>query len=111
MSSKKFFFLQKLNYDRLKFRIKLILINIRQSFNVCLHYKVSKKKGLSHVYILIMLHSKNRFLYVNEINVIINIKISNKSLYFNLYIIVIQYMLYNNCNQYITFKIDIILFY
>ena len=78
MTLKKVFFLQNLNYDRLKFRI---------------------------------LYFKNRFFCVNEINVIINIKISDKRLYFNFYVIITRYMLYNNYNQYITFKIDIVSLY
>ena len=69
------------------------------------------KRDFSYAYILIMLHFKNHFFCVNEINVIINVKISNKRLYFNFYVIMIRYMFYNNYNQYVTFKIDIVLFY
>ena len=70
-----------------------------------------QKRELSYTYIFIILYFKNRYLNVNEINVIINIKIFNYIRFFNLYIIVIKYIIYNNYNYYVINKTNIILFY
>ena len=50
-------------------------------------------------------------LNVNEINVIINVKILNHMRFFNLYVIVIKYIIYDNCNYYVISKTNIISFY
>ena len=81
-------------YNNLKFflfalRIELRSINTLINFNfnqflrpidrVSIYYYVIKfqKRGLLYAHILIILHFKNRFLNVNEINFIINIKLFN----------------------------------
>ena len=45
-----------------------------------------------------MLYFKNRYLNVNKINVIINIKIFNYIRFLNFYIIIIKYINYINYN-------------
>ena len=70
-----------------------------------------QKRGLSYVHILIILHSKNRFFTIAEIDVTINTEIPNKRLYPNLYIIINRYILYNNCSHYAISKIGIISLY
>ena len=69
-----------------------------------------QKRELSYIYIFIILYFKNRYLNVNEINVIINIKLFNYIRFFNFYIIVIKYIIYNNYNYYVISKTNIILF-
>ena len=59
----------------------------------------------------IILNFKYRYLNVNKINVIINIKFLNYIRFFNLYIIVNKYIIYNNYNYYAISKINIVSFY
>ena len=70
-----------------------------------------QKRELSHAHIFIILYFKNRYLNVNEINVIINIEIFNHMRFLNFYIIVIKYIIYNNYNYYVINKTNIISFY
>ena len=86
---------------------------LRAKDRISTYYYIIKfqKRELSHIYIFIILYFKNRYLNVNEINVIINIKNFNYMRFFNLYIIVIKYIIYNNCNYYVINKINIVSFY
>ena len=99
--------------------IKISIINfnfnwlLRAKDRISIYYYIIKfqKWKLSHIYIFIILYFKNRYLNVNEINVIINIKIFNYIRFFNLYIIVIKYIIYNNYNYYVINKTNIVSFY
>ena len=86
---------------------------MRVKDRISIYYYIIKfqKRELSYTYIFIILYFKNRYLNVNEINVIINVEIFNYIRFFNLYIIVIKYIIYNNYNYYVINKINIILFY
>ena len=87
----------------------LLLIKDR----ISIYYYIIKfqKRELSHIYIFIILYFKNRYLNVNEINVIINVEIFDYIRFFNLYIIVIKYIIYDNYNYYVINKTNIVLFY
>ena len=73
---------------------------MRLKDRVLIYYYIIKfqKRELSRAYIFIILHFKNRYLNVNEINVIINVEIFNYIRFLNLYIIIIKYIIYNNYN-------------
>ena len=70
-----------------------------------------QKRELSHIYIFIILYFKNRYLNVNEINVIINIENFNYIRFFNFYVIIIKCIIYNNYNYYVINKTNIVSFY
>ena len=80
---------------------------------VSTYYYIIKfqKRKLSHAHIFIILYFENRYLNVNEINVIINVEIFNYIRFFNLYVIVIKYIIYNNYNYYVINKTNIVSFY
>ena len=99
--------------------IEISMINFNFNWFLLVQDRVStyyyiikfQKRELSYIYIFIILYFKNRYLNVNEINVIINIKSFNYIRFFNLYIIIIKYIIYNNYNYYVISKTNIILFY
>ena len=99
--------------------IEILIINFNFNWlllakdRISIYYYIIKfqKRKLSHICIFIILYFKNRYINVNEINVIINIKIFNYIRFFNLYIIVIKYIIYNNYNYYVISKTNIVLFY
>ena len=111
------FFLFILKIELRSIEISIINFNfnwlLRAKDRILIYYYIIKfqKRELSHTHIFIILYFKNRYLNVNEINVIINIKIFNHIRFFNLYIIVIKYIIYNNCNYYVINKTNIISIY
>ena len=119
-------FCKSYNVFKKKFALKIELWSIKISitnfnFNwllrikgrISTYYYIIKfqKRGLSHIYIFIILYFENHCLNVNEINVIINIEIFNYMRFFNFYVIVIKCIIYNNCNYYVISKMNIVLFY
>ena len=105
----------------LKIELRSIEISINFNFNwfllakdrVFAYYYIIKfqKRDLSYIYILIILHSNDRYLNADEINVTIIIKISDQIRFLNLYVIVIKCIFYDNCNYYVISKTNIVSIY
>ena len=87
------------------------LLFVKDRILTCYYIIKFQKWELWYVYIFIILYFKNRYLNVNEINVIINVNIFNYIRFSNLYVIIIKYIIYNNCNYYVISKMNIVLFY
>ena len=111
------FFLFILKIELRSIEISIINFNfnwlLRAKDRISIYYYIIKfqKRKLSYTYIFIILYFKNRYLNVNEINVIINVEIFNYIRFLNFYIIVIKYIIYNNYNYYVISKTSIVLFY